>query len=124
MSYDRSNEDYEARVRSDGQAMLPLTPVGRAVGKTMTPDTDLDSKPMIRIVCAAIFSHSTGKVVKGVRHRFIREEFNITDGTTEGFVTNQNKFVTREEAWHIAEAVGQIINKPLNPGSLSSEDIY
>ena len=93
----------------------------------MTSDPDLDSKPMIRIVCAAIRCVPIGEaptVLAGVRHRFIKASHTLPRLHEEGFLTNQNQFVTRTEAWRIAEAAGQIINKPLNPGSLSSEDIY
>lgn len=43
----------------------------------------------------------------------------------QGFITNKNRFVSRKEAWVIAENAGQIIrNKDQNVGTLFSEHLY
>lgn len=42
----------------------------------------------------------------------------------QGFLTNKNKFVTREEAWIIAERENQIIKQSGGHGTLYSEDLY
>lgn len=44
----------------------------------------------------------------------------------QGFIDQWGKFMTREEAFEVASAVGQIIKKTGNPDSkeLFSEDIY
>lgn len=46
-------------------------------------------------------------------------------GTTQGFLTNTGDFVSRQLAYIIAEAEGQIIrNPPVSVGELFSEDIW
>jgi hypothetical protein len=42
----------------------------------------------------------------------------------QGFLTNLNRFVNRQEAWIIAENANQIINVSGGKGTLYSEDIY
>lgn len=43
----------------------------------------------------------------------------------EGFLTNKNRFVTREEAWLIAEKENQLIlERTFKTGKLYSENIY
>lgn len=103
----------------------------------MTPDTDLD-EPLIRIVCAAI-RHKSGLVIRGERHYDdgMREMIMTLTGSSgtakttgwyscdQGFTTNKGEFLTREEAWRIAEAAGQIRSHPSQkPGVLHSEDLY
>lgn len=86
------------------------------------------------IVCAAI-RLKDGIVVCGVRHfdelmRMSFEEMFPEDpargvvGSTQGFVDNNHQFLTRGEAWKVAEAAGQIKGTPPCPGTLFSEDLY
>ena len=42
----------------------------------------------------------------------------------QGFLTNLNRFVDREEAWKIAEKANQIICQSGGYGTLYSEDLY
>lgn len=44
--------------------------------------------------------------------------------TTQGFLTNLNRFVDREEALIIAAAAGQIVQKHNPQDELHSEDLY
>lgn len=43
---------------------------------------------------------------------------------SQGFYTSAGRFVGREEAYHIAQAAGQIINPVPQKGCLFSEDLY
>lgn len=48
-------------------------------------------------------------------------------GPTQGFITNRGRFVDREEAWKIAEAAGQLIERAPTDGrggTLYSEDVW
>lgn len=50
---------------------------------------------------------------------------NLSWNSEQGFITNKNRFVSRKEAWIIAETAGQIIrNKEQNVGTLYSEHLY
>ena len=54
---------------------------------------------------------------------------NMTDTKSEsGFVDNRGNFLTRTEAWKVAEAAGQILYRvggdETNGGTLYSENLY
>lgn len=95
---------------------------------------------MKKILCAAIHfktgkKHSyspknieDGIVICGYRHSNIIaiacmiEELNIDEGI-QGFLTDENEFVTREEALIIAREANQL-KKNTHPLKLYSEDLY
>jgi hypothetical protein len=66
------------------------------------------------IVCAAIRSYETQTIICGPRHgdclNFAAEhKINKDQDAWEcGFVDQENEFLTRAEAWKIADAMGQI----------------
>ena len=99
----------------------------------MKPDTDIPSAPLCRIVCAAIRNRNTGAVLAGARHYdpimrgILLRLPDAADwyAAEQGFITNiRGEFVTREQAWKIAEAAGQIRQVTGRPGTLYSEDLY
>ena len=69
------------------------------------------------IVCAAIRNDKTGAVLCGVHHGVCMgqaiglglqsRDVSNTDWTC-GFVDNKQQFLTRAEAWKVADAAGQI----------------
>jgi hypothetical protein len=87
------------------------------------------------IICAAI-KLPTGKIYYGHRHCHCLDAMNGELSWTmnrqqimqvekkEGFITSQNRFVDREEAWKIAEENNQIIQQSGGKGTLYSEDLY
>lgn len=91
---------------------------------------------MNRIVCAANRSTVTGEIILGIRHcdTFMNHQRNQLPNKgrnadwEQGFVTNKYEFVTRQEAWKIAEAAGQIYRRcggdEANGGTLYSENLY
>lgn len=95
-------------------------------------NTDKDE----RIICAAIKLVESGKIYYGHRHNHCLEAMGGELSWTmnrqdiskvekvQGFITNENKFVTREEAWVIAEKANQIIRQSGGSGTLYSEDLY
>ncbi len=94
------------------------------------------------VVCAAMKKGEI--IVAGARHydmvmRSQIEAMNVgSHGWEQGFIDQKGKFLTREEAWKIADAAGQIrrptgwekdYNNPRNPnigdtGVLFSENLY
>lgn len=77
-----------------------------------------------RVVCAAL-KDSNGTVICGPRHwdKLCRGTGHA--GWEQGFVDQQGEFLTREEAWVIATAAGQIIRRVGNDnGRLFSENLY
>lgn len=88
-----------------------------------------------RIVCAAV-RYPDGKMLVGPRHfdytmllqhQALKIEFE--EGESEkGFVDQEGKFYTRQEAWKLAEANGQILYRPeayeKQVGTLFSEHLY
>lgn len=92
-----------------------------------------------RIVCAANrYTNTTHEpiIVTGVRHwcpvmrAVILANHQITPSSHEeqGFVDNRYNFLTREDAWVVAEKAGQIIRRvggdTINGGKLFSENLY
>ena len=78
-----------------------------------------------------------GLVVLGHRHgqcmwtmgslTGLRSVTNAVDGVgkyKQGFLTNLNRFVDRQEAWEIAKKANQIIKVSGGEGTLYSEDLY
>lgn len=97
-----------------------------------------------RIVCAAIeikfdgyasvylcgvrhwddFMHDQFRKLQQVRNFSPEEEYRVT----QGFLDNREQFLTRSEAWAVAEAAGQIIRRcggdSRDGGTLYSENLY
>ena len=89
------------------------------------------------IICAAIKIEGTGKIFYGHRHNHCIEAMNGELSWTmnrqeiskvkkeQGFITNLNRFVDREEAMIIALENNQIIDKSqINGSLLYSENLY
>lgn len=109
----------------------------------MTEDNDLN-EPMYRVVCAAVRTKQgliicgarhNDNIMKGVVERIVSlqlsagilpdKEYDLFRPTEDGFLNNKGEFLTREEAWSIAEKAGQIRPHPSQkPGVLHSEDLY
>lgn len=101
----------------------------------------MSEKPEI-IVCSAIHFYidgfpqthrpsnvDWGLVVCGIGHHVCFEisgliNVNLKSGYCDGFLTNKNRFVGREEAFTIATAAGQIHTKHGSDGYLFSEDVF
>lgn len=87
------------------------------------------------IVCAAMRDRKTGNVVCSVRHwdKLTHWLFDSSEEAREfddeqGFVDNKYNFLTRQEAWKVAEAAGQIKRRcggdTADGGTLYSENLY
>lgn len=84
----------------------------------------------ITILCAAL-KMPDGKVLLGYRHVDIWENisyYNMYIGeditkVKQGFITSDNKFVNRKEAYLIAYEAGQI-EESKKSNQLTSEDLY
>lgn len=101
-------------------------------------------KPDSWIVCAAMFKE--GRIVTGARHfdKIMRDQMEASEGIAwwkscqQGFINQFGEFLTRKEAWVIADKNGQIklfdpnstskrIIQPANQGkegTLFSENLY
>lgn len=87
-----------------------------------------------RIVCAANKNSATGEVILGVRHWdgwMYEQRGQVTPGwktAEQGFIDQRGQFLTRTQAWVIAEAAGQIIHRcggdEAEGGTLYSENLY
>lgn len=100
--------------------------------ETHVPCADSEKVVMPRlIVCSACYFPG-GTVLLGVRHwdehmHKHRKDVGLRAGTEEqGFLDNWGKFLTRDEAWKVAEAAGQIrrVTSSAGPGELYSEDLW
>ena len=88
-----------------------------------------------RVVCAAIRADD-GDVLVGVRHyshdmhaqihaRTDGAKFCHRSGDDQGFVDQRGEYMTRRQAWHVAEAAGQVRRAGHDgEGVLYSEDLY
>jgi hypothetical protein len=91
-----------------------------------------------RVVCAAIRSKTTGRILCGARHmdtvmqpfmlkrhraRLVRlPEWRFVE---QGFIDQFGKFLTRRKAWNVAHKNGQIRDyHSALKGTLFSEDLY
>lgn len=84
------------------------------------------------IVSAAILMDD-GLVVSGARHyspdmravlqRIYGNDYHLRE-TEQGFIDSFGRFLSRETAWLIAEANGQIRRQVSSPGTLYSENLY
>lgn len=90
--------------------------------------------PVVRlIVCAAIQSKISRRIICGARHldEVMRDQIAHSGGREEwrgaeqGFIDQFCVFVSRQEAWKIAEAAGQIRRRcGGDDGFLYSENLY
>lgn len=95
---------------------------------------------MRRVVCAAIRA-ADGSLLLGIRHysadmheqikqRADGEKFKHRSDEDQGFVDQRGEWLSREEAYVIADAAGQIVNKracgwrPMREPKLYSEALY
>lgn len=87
------------------------------------------------VVCAAIRSKTTGRVLCGARHMdVVMQQFMLTPNrkrakewksVEQGFIDQFGKFMNRAEAFKIADKNGQILNlERATNGCLFSEDLY
>lgn len=85
----------------------------------------------LRIVCAA--NRQYDEVILGARHfdSFMHDQIQLDGGgdswrdSEQGFIDNRGNFLTREEAWAVAEAAGQILQRVPGDGQrLYSENLY
>lgn len=85
-----------------------------------------------RIVCAALRA-ADGDILLGIRHyskdmrdtikkRIDGKKFHHCHDENQGFVDQYGKYLTRREAYKVAEAAGQIIN-PKACGGVSPDKI-
>lgn len=70
-------------------------------------------KPDQWVVCAAMRNKTTGRIICGPRHwdqimRSQKLETETYNGWDQGFINQFGEFLTREEAWVVAENNGQI----------------
>lgn len=92
-----------------------------------------DPVPVRRVVCAAI-RREDGAMLCSARHFdhsmrlqidtsvYLREQWHDAD---QGFIDQFGKFMSREEAWQVANAAGQIIRRVGgDDGCLYSENLY
>lgn len=89
-----------------------------------------------RIVCAAIRIRGAEAdlIVAGARHfdsvmhgqlaHMVYLNPGAAKKADQGFIDQFGLFLTREEAFKVAEENGQLLNKPTIPGTLFSEDLY
>ena len=88
------------------------------------------------IVCAAVRNCSENKIIVGVHHHDEHMNNQISeiglwhwdDIQEEGFLDNKGSFLSRTEAWKVAEAAGQIKRRcggdTADGGTLFSENLY
>lgn len=84
-----------------------------------------------RVVCAAI-RNSSGQIICSARHFDALMHLQINEQihggwkfAEQGFIDQHGAFLSREEAWLVAEAAGQIIRRVGGDGvRLFSENLY
>ena len=91
-----------------------------------------------RIVCSANLCRKTGHMILGARHwdvsmhvhngLFKYAGYADVNFEEQGFIDQHGAFLTRQEAWKVAEAAGQIIRRvggdTMDGGTLFSENLY
>lgn len=99
------------------------------------PDYDIAPLSNQRVVCAAQREYETGLIVTGARH-FDKTMVHVIERidtlliqrwarSESGFIDQFGNFLTRQEAWIVADREGQIIrDRDWQTGSLHSEHLY
>ncbi len=89
-----------------------------------------DVEPGRRVVCAAL-QLAPNDLILGARHydglMQMQIELDTVDWSKadQGFIDNHGSYLTREQAWNIAEEAGQIIRRVCGDGQkLFSENLY
>jgi len=111
-----------------------MSPAEQAAMERVTDEWDKNKSPS-RIVCAANRCRKTGLVIPGPPRHFdpvmhsIMLALDAKGGdwrrSEEGFITQHGEFLTREQAWVVAERAGQIFRRfPCPEGVLYSEHLY
>ena len=89
-----------------------------------------------RVVCAACRSSKTGAIVLGPRHMDVVMRLHVQqidnhdyhDFDDQGFIDQWGVFMSRREAWKVAEAANQIVYRcggdQAKGGTLYSENLY
>lgn len=86
-----------------------------------------------RVVCAANQDPAGGALIIGARHWDMlmhtqAEQWPHCKFSRQGFIDQHGLFMTRQEAWRVAMAAGQIIQRVgsdgANGGTLYSENLY
>lgn len=84
-----------------------------------------------RIVCAANRHPEKQQIILGARHwdAFMCEQTKESDldwaEAEQGFIDQRGNFLTRQEAWEVAKAAGQIVRRVGgDEGCLYSENLY
>jgi len=113
--------------------------LGRERRLSMNECIDYLSDPLKgdrKVVCAAIRSKKSGKVICGARHydSVMRSQLEVYDAVApinkaeieQGFIDQWCNFLTREEAWVVANAAKQVIRVcgGNSLGKLFSENLY
>lgn len=92
-----------------------------------------NKEPLEIVVCAANRHLETGDIILGVRHFDKLMHMQIVNSivrlnweeSEQGFVNQRGKFLTREQAWIVAEKAGQIAYRCGGDGKrLYSENLY
>lgn len=78
------------------------------------PEMELEGRDQRRVICSANL-FPCGAIIIGVRHwdPFMRQQAKAyglsKEGVKQGFIDQYGVFMTREEAWNVAETAGQIV---------------
>lgn len=108
-------------------------PIKPPEAQTESAKADSVKRVVRLIVCAAIKSKITGRVICGARHLDEVMRDGITHGggreewrgAEQGFIDQFCVFVSRQEAWQIADTAGQIRRRcGGDDGFLYSENLY
>lgn len=76
------------------------------------------------VVCGHRHGHCIDVVKKLSGLRTVQLAADGVGETEQGFLTNTNRFVDREDAYVIAEKMGQLNDRSHTVGVLYSEDLY
>ncbi len=95
------------------------------------------SGPLPRLIVCAAMLMDDGNIIMGTRHfspdmraimKLIYGEYYHMRVRQQGFIDQKGIFLTRTEAWKVAEAAGQIRrrvgNDHVDGGTLYSENLY
>jgi hypothetical protein len=93
------------------------------------PDDEPRQPPVKLVVCAAI--RKSGHIICGARHydQIMRSALYLMNEKPirweQGFIDQRGNFLTREEAWMVADSAGQIRRRcGGDEGHLYSENLY
>lgn len=133
-TYIKNSERAPVLLTVDGEPTVLQPGQELHISHEFVPSATREMKPGRRVVCAAVRA-ADGALLLGIRHysadmhlqlaeRYDGPKFSHRHDEDQGFVDQHGVFMSREEAYRVAEAAGQIIRPTACGEGLAGPKLY